>query len=50
MDEITEQQRQQRIKQHMDIAGVDQATAEFMVAQEQGEVESDVEAIDDHDQ
>ena len=49
MEKLTDQQRQKRIKEHMDIAGVDEATAEFMLAQEIGEVDSDVEAVNESD-
>jgi len=44
---MTDKQRQTLIKQHMEIAGVDEATAEFMLAQETGDIDSDIEAIDE---
>jgi len=47
---MTDKQRQDRIQQNMEIAGVDEATAEFMLAQETGEVDSDIEALDERDE
>lgn len=50
MDQITDKQRKARVEETMRIAGVDEATAEFMLAQELGEVEGDVVAISPGDE
>lgn len=43
----SEEEREQLILQEMRIAGVDRGTAEFMVAQELGEIDGDVIPIED---
>ena len=50
MAEMTEQQRQERIKETMLMTGVTRSEAEFILAQEQGEIESDVLTKDEADE
>jgi len=44
---ISDEERERLIIQEMRVAGVDRATAEFMTAQELGEIDGDLVFIDD---
>lgn len=47
MVEMSEQEREKRIIETMQVTGVDRVTAEFILAQELGEIDSDVLTDDD---
>ena len=44
---VSEEERERLILQEMCVAGVDRATAEFMTAQELGDIEGDLVFIDE---
>jgi len=49
MGEMTPQQREQRIQETMEATGVTRAEAEFILAQELGEIDGDVVIVPDEE-
>ncbi len=50
MSSINEQEREQRVREHMKFTGVSEAEARFMVAKEPGEIPGDVLEVEDPDE
>lgn len=46
---ISEEERERMILQEMEVSGVDRAIAEFMTAQELGDIKGDIVAIGEED-
>jgi hypothetical protein len=52
-EEVTlneKQKREARVEEHMRVAGMTRAEAEFAVAQELGEIEGDIVVVDDDEE